>query len=56
MSGESHFFIICHSECRGRVGVGYEYVVKCYCGLYSSAWGVISVSVDFEGEIFILFE
>ena len=26
------------------------------CRLYSSAWSVISVSLDFEGETFILFE
>ena len=32
--GESHFFfVICHSECGGRVSVGYGYVVECYCGL-----------------------
>ena len=56
MWGESNFFIICHSEYGGRVGVGYGYAVEFYCRLYSSAWGVIRVSVDFEGEIFILFE
>ena len=27
------FFVICHSECGGRVSVGYGYVVECYCGL-----------------------
>ena len=26
------------------------------CRLYSVTWGVISVSVDLEGETFILFE
>jgi len=26
------------------------------CRLYSLAWGVISASVDLEGETFILFE
>ena len=28
--GESHFFVICHSECGGHVGVGYGCVVESY--------------------------
>ena len=25
--------VICHSECGGRIGVGYGYVFECYRGL-----------------------
>ena len=37
---ESHFFVICHSECFGRVGVGYGYAVEYYCW-----WLVVYVGV-----------
>ena len=31
VDGEFYFFVICHSECGGRVGVGYGYVVELCC-------------------------
>ena len=33
VGGESHVFVVCHSECGGRVSVGYGCVVECYCWL-----------------------
>ena len=30
---ELHVLVVCHSECGGRVGIGYGCVVECYCGL-----------------------
>ena len=37
-------------------GMGMLLSVIVGCRLYSSVWGVMSLSVDFEGETFILFE
>ena len=35
----------CHSECDGRVGIGYRCVVECYCGfkVVVLAQGVIRI-------------
>ena len=30
---ERHAIVVCHSECGGRVGVGYGCDVESYCGL-----------------------
>ena len=38
------------------LGMGMLLSVIVGCRLYSSAWGVIRVNLDFVGEIFILFE
>ena len=37
---ERQAFVVCHSEFGGYVGVGYECVVECYCGLYVVFFGL----------------
>ena len=49
-----HSIVLCLSECGGRIGVLSSVIVGCM--LYLLAQRLFMMSVDFEGETFILFE